>query len=235
MKTMATQSDQAHTAALARNLLGPKVFVAVTDPRARYGGLRPEETPAMTGAVPKRLLEFTAGRAAIRQAMKALGHPATAVPQGDDRAPVWPDGLAGGMTHSSTACIAALARTGQIRSIGLDLEDDSGLDADLLDVVCTLSERAWIAAQPIANRALLAKLIFSAKECAYKCQYPISQTLFGFETLEITPDLDTGQFEATFVTSVAPFAAGTCLHGRFSISGGSILTAMTLGSGSEFQ
>ena len=214
--------------AAVRLMLGPRVAVSVTDPRAPDAVLWPAEAVAIARATPARKAEFAAGRAAARSAMQALGHPPQAVLSGADRAPIWPDGLTGSISHTGDTCIAAMAEVSALRSIGVDIEEDSALEADLIPHVCTLAERAWLATQPEADRGPLAKLIFSAKECAYKCQYVVTRTLIDFAALEITPDLDTGQFEATFTCDVAPITSGTRLHGRFALLPGLIVTAMGL-------
>ncbi|MEB8386041.1 4'-phosphopantetheinyl transferase superfamily protein [Rhodobacteraceae bacterium KMM 6894] len=211
-----------------RALFPADVAVVVTDPTAPHGAPLPDELPAIARAGPKRRIEFAAGRAAIRQAMQALDAAPCAVPAGPDRAPIWPEGIVGSLSHCDTACVAALGRTPRLRAIGIDIEADIGLSPDLIPTICSLAERAWLSTQPEDQRALLAKLIFCAKECAYKCQYPVTQVLFDFDTLEITPDLDTGQFEATFTREIGCFAAGTCLSGRFAVTGGVIACGMVL-------
>ena len=75
---------------------------------------------------------------------------------------------------------------------------------------------------------MTAKLIFAAKEAAYKCQYPISRTLFGFDGLDLRPDPDSGTFSATFTRDVPSFPAGTSLTGSFARGNGLIVTAVTL-------
>jgi 4'-phosphopantetheinyl transferase EntD len=145
-----------------------------------------------------------------------------------DRAPVWPKGLIGSLSHSQTCCIAAIGRADRVAGLGVDVEEDSDLDHDLLSTVCTVDERAWLSLQPRTQAGLMAKLIFSAKECAYKCQYPRSKTLFGFDTLCVTPDPASGLFEATFLSDVPHFPAGTRLRGRFAMGNGLIVTAMEI-------
>ena len=211
-----------------RALFPADVAVALSDPTAPEAVPMPEELAAIARAGPKRRAEFAAGRGAIRRAMQILGMPACAVPAGPDRAPVWPEGVVGSLSHCDSACVAALGRSQRLRAIGIDIEEDIGLPTDLIQTVCSLAERAWLASQPEDQRAQLAKLIFCAKECAYKCQYPVTRTLFDFDTLEITPDLDTGQFEATFTCDIGCFTAGTCLPGRFAIMGGVVACGMVL-------
>ncbi len=228
MITAPAKTDGPTGFVLARPLFTPDIAVAVTDPRAAHNRPLPPEVRPMARMVPIRQRAYAAGRVAARDAMARLGHPVRPVLMTPDRAPLWPSGLTGSISHSQSCCIATLGRTDQVRALGVDVEEDSDLDSDLVPTICTMAERAWLSAQPRAQTGLLGKLIFSAKECAYKCQYPLSKTLFGFEMLEITPDLDTGQFEATFLHDVPHFPAETQLHGRFAIGDGLIVTAMAL-------
>jgi 4'-phosphopantetheinyl transferase EntD len=212
---------------LARALFGPDIALAAADPGADGPPALPAEAAAMARMVPARRREFAAGRDAARRAMVALGLPPVAVPMGDDRAPVWPAGVIGAISHGGGACLAAVARAGKVRGLGLDLEPDADLDPDLIASICTPAERAGL---PATGAGRAARLIFSAKECAYKCQYGASRTLFGFDTLEITLDPAAGRFAAVFAADVPPFARDTVLPGRFAIGAGLIVTAMTLGA-----
>ena len=215
---------------LARSLFGADIAVAATDPRAAFHRPLPQETGAMSRMVPVRQKSFAAGRVAAHLAMTRLGQPVAPVLMTPDRAPLWPAGLTGSISHSHTCCIAALGRTDQVRALGVDVEEDSDLECDLVPTVCSGQERAWLSVQPPERQGLLAKLIFSAKECAYKCQYPLSNTLFGFETFNVTPDLETGRFTAVFQKDIPQFAAGTRLKGRFVVADGLIMTAMAIRS-----
>lgn len=213
---------------LARPLFDPKIAVAATDPRASHYRPLAQESGAMARMAPVRKRAFAAGRAAAHACMLQLGGKVQPVLTTPDRAPLWPQGLTGSISHSQSCCIAVLGQTTDVRTLGVDVEEATGLDDDLTGIICTPAEKAWLSTRPRDRARLLAKLIFSAKECAYKCQYPVSKTLFGFDTFDITPDPDTGQFEATFLRDVPHFRAGTQLCGRFVISDGLIVTAMTL-------
>ncbi|MCR9125433.1 MAG: 4'-phosphopantetheinyl transferase superfamily protein [Rhodobacteraceae bacterium] len=213
---------------VAARLLGPMVSVEPADPRDPPSGLLPGEQRPVAAMVERRRRSFAAGRRAARGAMIAQGMAPAAVPMGNDRAPVWPAGLTGSITHSDRYCLAAVARSANTRALGIDIEARDAVGDDLVPEICTLAERAWLGTQPREVRGALASLVFSAKETAYKCQYTLSQTLFGFQMLDITPDLDTGQFEATFVESVPGFEAGTQLHGQFCFGADWVLTTMRL-------
>lgn len=214
--------------ALARGLFPEDVTMGFAFPWGTPEGLLPGEASGLRRPGEKRLAEFAAGRRAAHQAMERLGMPVRAVAHGPDRAPVWPRGVVGSISHSDTHCLAVLAKAGTYAGLGLDLEEDRDLPRDLIEVICSPAERGWLSVQPEGERGRLARLIFSAKECAYKAQYGVTQQLIGFEAFEITPDLETGQFEATFTQDVVPFNRGACLHGLFSFGGGVILTGMAL-------
>ena len=153
---------------LAR-ILPEGVGYAVLDPRLpRPGMLYPVEAAAMTRAVPKRVNEFTAGRVAARQAMAMIGLRPATIPMGADRAPVWPEGVVGSISHCETACVAVAAPTTNIATIGIDVEEDTPLEHELWEEVCRPEELTWLMAQPEEMRGRIAKRIFSAKEAVHK-------------------------------------------------------------------
>lgn len=197
-------------------MLPPGCAVAEADPRLTYPLLPGEALP---GAVARRLAEFSAGRHAARL---ALGLPGTAIPQGADRAPVWPPGVAATITHSASACLAAASRG--LRGLGLDLEEDRPLDPALWQTVLLPAERDWVGAQPEPGRAAMA--VFSAKEAAYKAQYPLSRQMLGFDAMEIR--FDGAGFAARFQTAASPFVSGDTIAGAVAWAEGHILTAAWL-------
>jgi 4'-phosphopantetheinyl transferase EntD len=217
--------------AMARGLFPQDVALAITFPWEAPEGLLPEEASSLCRPNDTRLREFAAGRRAVHDAMQALGLPVRPVPHGPDRAPVWPDDVVGSLSHDETICIAVLGHVRRHASLALDIEQAADLPRDLVPLVCTPAERAWLSVQPEGWRGALARLIFSAKECAYKLQYPLTRQLLEFDAFEITPDLETGQFEATLTAPVGPFAARHQLPGRFAVGAGLVLTGMALPKG----
>jgi 4'-phosphopantetheinyl transferase EntD len=205
------------------------VRTAEMDPREAMDGLFPEEAIKVARAVEKRRREFVAGRACARRAMADLGLAPRAIPSGEDRAPIWPDDVIGTITHTDTWCAAAIARAGGgVRALGLDVEPDTPLNPALLKTIALPEERAEIEARPEALRGLLGKLLFSAKECAYKCQYPLTRTFFGFQGMRVHLDLEGGAFVAVFQREAGAFRPGDELRGRLLVDGGYVMTAMAL-------
>jgi len=214
---------------LASRLLGLPIRTAEMDPRAATGALFPVEEAALARAVPKRRSEFIAGRTCARRALAALGERAAAIPQGEDRAPVWPPGVVGSITHTHTWCAAAVARRADgIRALGLDLEPAEPIALELLRIVCLPEERAFIDAQPASARGLLGRLVFSAKESAFKCQYALTREMFGYHGMRIDLDLPARRFVAVFQEGAGTFAAGDELAGQLLVDHGQIMTAVAL-------
>lgn len=146
--------------------------------------LHPEERPCLSPrAVEKRVAEFSAGRAAAAACLAQLQYPPTPVLRGADRAPVWPAGLVGTITHSGGIALAAVAQAAQWHGIGLDLEHVSGVRRiEIADRIADADEKVWIG----TDRARLAA-VFSAKEAIFKAIYPIHRRWFGFAAVTLRP------------------------------------------------
>ena len=85
-----------------QRLLGPHVETEEIDPHTLEGGLLRAEEEAVAGAAQTRIEQFTAGRVCSRIALGRFGV-ATTTPilRGEDRAPIWPPGFVGTISHRS--------------------------------------------------------------------------------------------------------------------------------------
>ena len=212
-------------------LFGPAIATAEALPPYRAEGLLPLEEAFVARAVERRRAEFATGRVLARQALAALGREPAAILAGADRSPCWPDGIVGSISHSPALCGVVLGRREDgVRLVGLDIELAQPLPPDLWETVLTPAERDRLSAMPPDEAGLAARLIFSAKECVYKAQYPASGVLFGFEMFEVALDVPGGAFRATWQGDVGPFRAGLTWHGRLRAAGGHIVTAFCLKS-----
>ncbi|SDF31251.1 4'-phosphopantetheinyl transferase family protein [Limimaricola pyoseonensis] len=182
----------------------------------------PGEAEAVRRAVPARRAEFAAGRAAARAAMARLGLSPREVPQGADRAPVWPEGVVGSISHDAGLAVAAL-RLGPPH-IGIDLEPDHPLPPALWPEIIGPDERAEAMAQADPGRA--ARVIFAAKEAAFKAQYPVTGALLGFDAMRVS--IDGADVSARLTGPVGTWPAGTELRGGWAVAGGRIAVAMRL-------
>lgn len=199
---------------LARTVFGQRCGIGI----AAVGSVDPailfaNEARSVALAVPLRQQEFAAGRAAARQ---ALGLRA-AIPVAKDRAPIWPRGWAGSITHAGGWALAVASRGGML--VGVDLEPEAPLPTDILDTVLTPAERARGGADLVA-----AKRIFVAKEAVYKAQYPVTRALFDFQTLDVM--FRGTRFEATFQETITPFRRGESIVGHIASGAGFVLAGV---------
>ncbi len=178
--------------------------------------LLPEEQPAIARAVDKRKQEFIAGRILCRRAFAALGFPPAAVPQAADRSPIWPKGLVGSITHTTGYCAAVVGPGERFLGIGVDVETAEPLKENLWTRILTPRELSQLMTRPAAERGRWGKLVFCAKEAAYKAQHTVSRTFLGFDAMHIEEEQPGVSFRATFNQDVGKhFTAGTVLTGRF--------------------
>jgi 4'-phosphopantetheinyl transferase EntD len=160
----------------------------------RQSSLHEDEWEIVATAVPKRQAEFCGGRMCARQALERLGVAAGAILQNEDRSPRWPDTVTGSISHTQGCCAAAVAKTDEIAGLGLDVELDAPLEEQLHDLVCSVQERRWLASCTPGKRGLYAKILFSVKEAAFKCQFPLTREFIEYSQAEIVLDFDTLSF-----------------------------------------
>jgi 4'-phosphopantetheinyl transferase EntD len=212
-------------------LLDPRIAVAEAPLSGAPPDLPADEAFSIAHAIPRRRLEFATGRDCARRAMAALGHARASIPRGQDRAPIWPDGLVGNITHTDDWVAAAVARRDQgFAAIGIDLEPAAALPPDLWAPVCAPEEQAKLTVIRGITPGLAARLAFCMKEAAFKCQYTLSRAMLEFVDLAIDVDAEAGTFAATYRKAVPPFDIHDRLFGRFTIAADHIASAVVVTS-----
>jgi 4'-phosphopantetheinyl transferase EntD len=187
--------------------------------------LLPEERQFLLRAVPKRIHEFAAGRVCARAALSDLGYAGVALLMSADRAPLWPAGATGSITHTDTFCAAVAASTRQIRALGLDVEPTQSVKPDLWRRICTAQELAMLQAQDAESALAAATLIFSAKEAFYKCQHTLTREWLGFADISVTIDSDRFTIQATRSLQIAAQIPGPW-HGWYRRGAGLVITGV---------
>lgn len=188
--------------------------------------LHPSERALAANAMPKRVRELATGRALAHAALERLGRPMDAILNDAQRAPVFPDGVRGSITHCDTRALVAVCWS-EAGSVGIDVEHRSELKESLWPSVFLTAELAALAATPEDRRGRLALVLFSAKESLYKAQFPISRTYMGFRALHVAAD--EGELVCTFQEDVAPFERGFVANGRYLLAApptGEVLTGV---------
>lgn len=155
--------------------------------------LYPEEESLLhPRSITSRRLDFHLGRAAARQALVRLGRSPAPILIGDQRQPLWPEGIVGSITHATGVAMAVASDRTNCGGLGIDVEN-AGRTFDELDQhVAFAEEREFLEALPAEQRRLRSLELFSAKESVFKAFFPRVGRVFGFETALLRPRPDGG-------------------------------------------
>ncbi|MEU3058848.1 4'-phosphopantetheinyl transferase superfamily protein [Streptomyces subrutilus] len=171
---------------------------------APEGVLLPAEEAAVAGVAAGRRREFATVRHCARRALRELAgdrpggaarDPVALLPDRDG-VPRWPGGTVGSMTHTRGYRAAAVAPAARVTRLGIDAEPDRPLRAGVLETIALPAERSALAAASGAGGACRDRLLFCAKEAAYKAWFPHARTRLGFRDVEIVFDARAGALPA---------------------------------------
>lgn len=193
------------------------------------------EAELVARAVDKRKREFATARVLAREALGRIGSPAVEILNAPDRAPIWPEGIAGSISHCDTRAVVAIARRDVAGTVGIDIEHRAELKRELWKSVFTAREIAHVEERfGAVERGRLALALFSAKEALYKAQYPWTTSYMGFHELEVALEpisSEHGTISCTFLRDVGRFARGTVVAGRYRLDafpGKELVTAVRI-------
>lgn len=186
--------------------------------------LWPEEDAALGEVVAGRRWDWVMGRRCAREAMETLGVTPAPILAGDSREPLWPSGVVGAITHTTGYAAAAVARQGEVLSMGIDAEPDEPLPDGVLRRVSIPSERAWIESGDDLGVACPDRLVFCVKEAIYKAWYPLAGSWLGFEDAQVVIEPESGTFAAD-IGIAGPFSS---VSGRYAAVDGLILATVEL-------
>jgi len=134
------------------------------------------EQASIAPMAPARLAEFSQGRWHARTALAQLGVVNVSIPVGRDRAPIWPTGFVGSISHvppdpglrEAGQVIAVVARANHCSALGVDLERCGRLMPEHWPAFLNPGELAWLGRRSPAQRDALAHGLWSAKEAVMK-------------------------------------------------------------------
>jgi enterobactin synthetase component D len=142
---------------------------------------------ALRHATQKRQREFFAGRRCSEQALLCLGAGSTHVGMAEDRAPIWPDGVVGSITHTGDFAAAAVAWAADVAGLGIDSERII-CPAEARDIadICMVDEATLFDAPHGRSFCEFCTFVFSAKEAVFKCLFPLTRKFLEFSDVRIT-------------------------------------------------
>ncbi|MGZ3181897.1 MAG: 4'-phosphopantetheinyl transferase family protein [Telluria sp.] len=187
-----------------------------------FSGLWPEEEGYAVHMVPRRRAEFTAGRNAARAALASLGLAPAPILVGTRRAPVFPAGVTGSITHTAGFCAAAVARCGEVLAVGIDAEGVKPLPAELAPLILRPEEQG-------GNLPYAGKLAFSAKEAFYKAWFPLHGTELDFLDVRVGIEPAHGSFTVALCGPRVPaFLRGRGARGSYLVDADRVYTALAI-------
>jgi 4'-phosphopantetheinyl transferase EntD len=215
--------------AMSCEMIGPEADVLSGSTHRSEDALFPAERAIVAGAVAKRRMEFAAGRACARAALARLGVQAQPILQGPRGNVRWPAHTMGSITHCEGYVAAAVARSADLRTLGIDAEPNLPLSHDVLDLVALPAEQKMCGRSSFTRGGVVVsaeRLLFSAKESVYKAWFPLTGRWLGFEDAEIV--LGDGTFRARLLVPSPEIGdrAFLAFDGRWTMRGGLILTAV---------
>lgn len=161
--------------------------------------LPPTERALVAHAVPSRQWEFARTRLLAHELLSTLGYPRGELLRDEQRAPLWPAGVCGTLTHTHGFQGALVATTDRVLTLGLDAERAQPLFPDVLESIASTGERQHLSQQAV--HLPLDTVLFSAKEALYKAWYPVTGAWLGFEDAELKLIVDSVTSEASKTTT----------------------------------
>lgn len=180
-------------------------------------------------SVAKRQAEFLAGRLCARAALQTLGLPGVVPAVGEDRAPIWPAGICGSITHGAGWAGAIVALRSDWRGLGMDMEQllKPERARHLHGEILTDAECRRMALHPESQLSLIVTLTFSLKESLFKALYPLVLKRFYFEHAELLEWHENGTARLRLLTNLSPeWPAGSQFDGQFRVEGGRLLSVV---------
>lgn len=176
----------------------------------------------------KRRAEYLAARYAAKLLLEGEGC------DGDvgcslSRAPIWPTGFSGSISHTNNFAIASIVPCHAALALGIDIEMlGSKSIVKTAEIFTTPVEQALLASCNIVYETALL-IAFSAKESLFKALYPEVRHSFGFKTSRIC-QLDMSACRMTFElmqTLTPTWTKGSFLYGYFSLQDSKVITLIT--------
>ena len=151
-----------------------------------FAGLAMPAPRHLSKAVMKRRAEYLASRVVVRHALGCLGAGSWILMNDEDRAPVWPTGFSGSLSHSHQQIALLLARKESGKLLGVDCEKVMRAETAeaMQENIITPQEKRLLMQSGLPFPAALT-VAFSLKESLYKALWPALKKFMSFGEAEI--------------------------------------------------
>ncbi len=196
-----------------------------------FGELAVAYSDTLDRAVAKRKAEYLAGRFCAKQALAKHGIENFVIKSDKNRAPLWPGGIKGAITHSNHNALVAVNNSPDVLGIGIDVESvmtDKTMN-DVKEAIVKGNEHRFLTI-PEATAGTVVSLIFSIKESFFKAAYPSTGFYFDFDAVTVDVlDFDKNTFSLTVNQDLNPkIRPGMQYSGQFCFLGEQVLSLLVL-------
>jgi len=161
----------------------------------------------------KRLNDFRASRFCARRCLSQLGIEPFALLSRSNRAPIWPDGIIGSISHTTNLCAAAVIEKNGVTGIGIDVETTKPINMDILDMICSNNEIKRLKKQ--GDPLILGKVVFSIKESIFKCFNPRFDHWLDFKDVNLELSMKDKRYHMNFREKVEPELKNCTINGHW--------------------
>lgn len=189
--------------------------------------------PALRESVAKRQAEYLAGRLCARDALRHLTGIASAPGQQPSRAPQWPAGTCGSISHAGDEALAVVALRRDYTGLGVDRERylPATQARELADSILTPAELAELAhcSHTTLGTTLRTTLAFSLKESLFKALHPLVGCYFDFQDAQVCAWTGTGSAQLRLLRDLSPaWRRGMSVAARFHAGRRGVTTLVAL-------
>ena len=134
----------------------------------------------------KRQADFLAGRYVAKLALEQLGFRQFDIKIGFQKAPVFPDGITGSISHNDALAVCIVSKSAECNLLGIDVENIISNETckTIERQVLNQSELIGLSRTPYPVNFMIT-LVFSAKETLFKAIYPYVKQYLDFNTSEV--------------------------------------------------
>lgn len=148
-------------------------------------GLTAAERNCILGEPVKRINEYSTGRVLMRTLLAKFGVTGLSILPGRNGAPLFPEGIAGSVSHSDEYCFVTVTNCAAV-SVGIDVQRIVPVTVDFSEMILTDSERIAVGDEDYMERNVRTNMVFSAKESVFKSLSPKMQAITDFRDVEIS-------------------------------------------------
>jgi len=172
----------------------------------------------INNAVVKRKAEFLCGRYTAQQALYSLGLGKQEIAIGANRAPIFPEGVIGSISHTGNTAISIVALDTRAQYLGIDIESIISLDLfhKLHKQIISPDEKHLLKQSDLSTETAFT-VTYSAKESVFKALHPSVGKYFDFHAARLNKICTrTQKVELELTEDLAPsFTSGTIVSGEF--------------------